>query len=181
MTMNTALRKIYIAALPLLLAFSVVLNEAWNISEDHAVKFSGKYASGRFKSLKGTVIFDEKHPEDGKFDVKIEVASIETGNNLKNKHAQGEKWFNAEKFPLIHFVSQEVKKTEKGYEVKGELEIKGIKKPLTIPFSFEEKNNSGVFKATFRVNRKDYGIGKTRNKASDFTILDVTVPVTAKK
>ena len=179
--MNTALHSIYKAALPVLLAFSVVHNQAWSISEDHVVKFSGKYASGSFRSLKGSIVFDEKHPDDAKFDVQIEVTSIETGNKLKNKHAQGEKWFNAEKFPLIHFVSKEVKKTNKGYEITGELEIKGVKKRLTIPFSFEEKNNAGVFKGTFKVNRKDFGIGKTKGKASDFTTLDVTVPVTVKK
>lgn len=179
--MNKATRLLLIVVLPALAAFTVANFETWNIKENHAVKFSGKYASGSFKSLKGTIIFDAKHPENAKFDVQIEVASIETGNKLKNKHAQGEKWFNAEKYPLIRFTSGDVKKAGKGYEVKGELEIRGIKKPLTIPFVFEENEGSGVFKGSFKVNRKDYGIGKTRGKSSDFTKLDVTVPVTAKK
>ncbi|MGN6492106.1 MAG: YceI family protein [Agriterribacter sp.] len=179
--MNNIARLLLIIVLPALAAFEIVRFETWHIKDDYAVKFSGKYASGSFKSLKGTVIFDAKHPEDAKFDVQIEVSSIETGNSLKNKHAQGEKWFNAEQYPLIRFTSQEVKKAGKGYEAKGELEIRGIKKPLTIPFAFEEKDGSGVFRGTFKVNRKDYGIGKTRGKSSDFTRLDVTVPVTAKQ
>lgn len=162
-------------------AFAWMKVQEWSIGDDYAVKFSGKYADGGFKTLKGTIVFDEHDLAGAKFDVSIDVASINTGMGLKNKHARSEKWFDAEKYPVIHFTANGATKTASGYETNGTLDLHGVKKPLTIPFTFTRNGANGVFNGTFKVNRGEFGIGESKGNDSDFTTLQVTVPVAPKQ
>lgn len=161
-------------------AFTFIKVQDWDIKPDFSVKFSGKYANGIFKILKGNIKFDETNLPESNFDVTIDVASINTGNGLKNKHAKSEKWFDAEKYPVIHFVSSTLTKAGNGYEAKGELEMHGIKKSLTMPFTFSRNGSSGLFNTKFKVNQVDFGIGESKGNDKDFTTLEIAVPVTSK-
>ena len=162
-------------------AFTIITATTWTIDPGYAIKFADKNADGVFTEMNGGVVFDETDPATAKFDVSIVVNSINTGNGLKNKHAKSEKWFDAEKYPTIHFVSTAVTKTGSGYQVAGELELHGVKKPLTIPFTFSNAGGKGTFKGTFKLNRTAYGIGEPKGNDKDFTQLDITVPVTSKR
>lgn len=168
-----------VAALLIVLAsaFTFIPTQEYKISEGYAVKFEGSGASGIFKTLKGDVSFDEKNPAAAKFNVSIDVASINTGNGLKNTHAKGDKWFDAKKYPSITFVSKEVTKTSNGYSAKGTLEMHGVKKEFTIPFTFAKTATGGTFNGKFNVNRTDFNIGTPGGKVDDVFKLDVTVPV----
>jgi polyisoprenoid-binding protein YceI len=149
----------------------------WKIKEGYAVKFSGSGATGIFKDLKGQVVFDEKNLAASRFDVTIAVKSINTGNGLKNSHAKGPKWFDADKYPVIRFTSSKVTKSNAGYDATGELEMHGVRKPFTIPFTFSQQGNGGIFTGRFDVNRTDFGIGKPGGMVDDVFKLEVNVPV----
>lgn len=159
-------------------AFTFISSQNWKIAEGYSIKFSGSGADGIFKDLKGQVIFDEKDLAASRFDVTINVSSINTGNGLKNTHAKGGKWFDASKYPTIHFTSSTVSKTATGYEAQGELEMHGVKKPFTVPFTFTKNGNGGTFNGAFDVNRVDFGIGEAGGRVDDVFKLNVTVPVT---
>ncbi|MCF6402722.1 YceI family protein [Chitinophaga filiformis] len=159
-------------------AFTFVSSQNWKIAEGHSIKFSGSGANGIFRDLKGQVLFDEKNLAASKFDVTIDVTSINTGNGLKNTHAKGSKWFDASKYPTIHFIASKVNKTASGYEAQGELEMHGVKKPFTVPFTFTRNGNGGTFNGNFDVNRVDFGIGEAGGRVDDVFKLNVTVPVT---
>jgi polyisoprenoid-binding protein YceI len=105
------------------------------------------------------------------------VASINTGNGLQNKHAKSDEWFDAAKYPTIHFVSTKVAKTGAGYQVTGNLQIHGVTKPVTIPFTFKRTGAGATFAGTFTVNRSDYGIGKPGGEVPEPVKLDISVPV----
>ncbi|PWV49781.1 YceI family protein [Chitinophaga sp. S165] len=159
-------------------AFTFISSQSWKIAQGYSIKFSGSGANGIFKDLKGQVIFDEKDLAASKFDVTIDVSSINTGNGLKNTHAKGGKWFDASKYPTIHFTSSKVSKTAAGYEAHGELEMHGVKKPFTVPFTFTKNGTGGTFNGNFDVNRVDFGIGEAGGRVDDVFKLNVTVPVT---
>ncbi|WP_157309092.1 YceI family protein [Chitinophaga tropicalis] len=158
-------------------AFTYAITQDLKIKEGYAVKFSGSGANGVFKDLKGQVIFDENNPGTAKFDVTIDVKSINTGNGLKNSHAKGSKWFDAAKYPVIHFVSSKVTKTGAGYQAEGVLEMHGVKKPLIIPFTYAKQGTGGTFHGVFNVNRTDFGIGEPGGRVDDIFKLEVNVPV----
>jgi polyisoprenoid-binding protein YceI len=175
--MKKALYPIAAVLIVIASAFAFIPTQNYKIAEGYAVKFSGSGATGIFKTLKGDVSFDEKNLGASKFNVSIDVASINTGNGLKNTHAKGEKWFDAKKYPSITFVSKEITKTSSGYAAKGTLEMHGVKKDFAIPFTFAKNGNGGTFTGKFNVNRTEFGIGEPGGKVDDVFNLDVTVPV----
>jgi polyisoprenoid-binding protein YceI len=170
-------KLIYPAATVLLIAasaFTVVESTDWKVNDDYTVKFSSKDPSGEFKGLKGTIQFDPAALENAKFDMTVDVATINTGNGMKNTHAKSEKWFDAEKYPTIHFVSTSVAKTATAYETKGTMEIHGVQKEVTIPFTFE--NN--VFSASFDINRLDYEVNTAEPEHGAAVLkVDLNIPV----
>jgi polyisoprenoid-binding protein YceI len=165
-------------ALTAVFAFSIASN--WDIKKDYSIKFSGEDASGIFKTFTGSIVFDEKNLAASKFSVNIDVASINTGNGMQNKHAKGEEWFDATKYPQIVFNSSKISKSATGWQTTGTLEIRGVKKEVTIPFAFVPKGNEAVFSGTFNVNRSDFGVGKPATGAAAVIKIEVYVPVTKK-
>ena len=170
-----------IAAVAIILAsaFSVIRSVDWKISDDYAIKFTSDDPSGVFQGLKGIVSFDENNLASSKFDVTIDVASINTGNGMKNTHAKSEKWFDAEKYPVISFTSSEITKSADGYLAKGTLEMHGVKKDFTIPFTFAKTDKGGMFMSSFQISRLDFNINTAEpaHGASTFKV-DISVPVT---
>ncbi len=158
-------------------AFTFLAAPGWQIAEGYSITFSSDDVSGIFKDFKGNIVFDEQNPETARFDVWIEVASINTGNGLQNKHAKSDEWFDAAKYPQIHFISQRIAKTGAGYQVTGDLEIHGVKKSTTIPFTFKKTAQGGLFAGSFLVNRSDFKVGKPGGDVGESIKLDISVPV----
>jgi polyisoprenoid-binding protein YceI len=170
---------ILVIATMLLSAFTINKSIDWQISDGYSIKFKGTDAEGIFKTIKGDISFDENDLSGSKISVDIDVASINTGNGMKNKHAKSDKWFDATKFPSITFHSSKFTKSSYGYQVEGILEMHGVKKQIVIPFTF----SSNTFKATFSVNRMDFGVGNMEGmskKVSNEINLEISVPVIKK-
>ncbi len=155
-------------------------SQAWKILETHKVAFSNKDVSGTFNQMSGSIIFDPANLSNAKFSFKLKVSSINTGNGVQNKHATSAEWFHADKYPYIEFESSKIEKTDTGYKAIGKLEMHGIKKDVTIPFTFTKKGTKGTFIAKFNVNRSDYNIGKKGNEVADNIKITATLPVQKK-
>jgi len=166
-----------------LLVFFVSLtsfSQGWTILESHKVAFSNKDVSGTFDQISGTIVFDPANLTSAKLNFKLKVESINTGNGLQNKHARGDEWFHAEKYPYIEFESTKIEKTEAGFKALGKLEMHGVKKEVSIPFTFVKKGNKGTFVAKFNVSRSEYNVGKKGNDVADILKITATMPVQKK-
>ncbi|GGA94122.1 YceI family protein [Puia dinghuensis] len=175
--------KKYIAPLAALLlltgsAFAFIAATNWQIADGYNIAFSSDDAGGIFKGFKGTIAFDEQNPAASKFDVTIDVATVNTGNGLQNKHLKSDEWLDATKYPTIHFVSKSVAKTANGYQVTGDLAMHGVTKAITFPFTFKKTGTGGTFAGSFTVNRNDFKVGKPGGEVGESIKIDVSVPVT---
>ena len=120
-----------------------VFAQQYKIADGYKIAFSNPDVSGTFDELSSSsLIFDETKLASSKLSFKIEVASINTGNGLQNKHARGEEWFNAEKYPYIEFNSTKIEKTPEGFKATGKLQMHGVSKEVVIPFTFSKKDSS---------------------------------------
>jgi polyisoprenoid-binding protein YceI len=156
-------------------AFTFIQSQNWKVADGYSVKFEAGDPSGEFTGLKGTIQFDEKNLATSKFEVTVDVASINTGNGMKNTHAKAANWFDAEKYPTINFTSSVITKIPAGFEAKGTLEMHGVKKDFTMPFTFA--NNT--FASSFDVNRLDFNLDDGKHpKMSPTMKITLTVPVT---
>ena len=159
-------------------AFTFWAVPGWQIAGGYSIAFSSDAASGIFKDFKGSLLFDDQDPAKGKFDVTVNVASINTGNGLQNKHAKSDEWLDAAKYPQIRFVSRAITRTTGGFQVSGDLDIHGAKKPVSFPFVFTKTAQGGIFTGSFTLNRNDYAIGKPGRDVGEQIKIDLSVPVT---
>ena len=150
----------------------------WKIADGYNIEFSSNDASGVFKTFKGSIVFDEQNPAASKFDVSIDAASLNTGNGLQNKHAKSDEWFDVAKYPQIRYISQKFVKAGNGYQVTGDLEVHGVKRSTTIPFTFQKSATGAVFAGSFTVNRSDFKVGKPGGDVGEQIKIDIKVPVT---
>ena len=167
------------AALIGLSAFTAAtsVNTNMTVADGYAVKFISKDPTGVFEKMKGTITFNEAELATASFNVSIDVASINCGNGMQNRHAKSEKWFDAEKYPEITFVSTGAKKTATGYETTGKLSVHGVTTDFTIPFTYTPNATGGLFTGTFDVSRSAFNIGEPSKKVPDVLQVQVTVPV----
>jgi len=123
-------------------------------------KFAGSFTSpdDNFSTLSGTVT--------------IQVGSIDTDDEGRDKHLKGEDFFDAAKFSTITFTAKSAKKSGKNITVSGDLTMKGVTKPVTLTGEFKGvgkdlygNTKAGFLRLSTTINRKDFGV--TWNKTLD--------------
>ena len=141
---------------------------------------------GRFTDYDGTILIDKAKPEASSVELTIKAASIDTGNENRDKDLRSANFFEVEKYPEITFKSTKI--TPKGgdrYDVTGTRTIHGTTKEVTLPVSFLGFVSAGRmgdragFETSITLNRKDYGIVWNRPLDVGGTILgdDVLVSI----
>lgn len=88
---------------------------------------------GRFNDFEGSFSYDPDKPEASTVSVDIDVASIDSNHAERDKHLRGDDFLDVEKYPTAKFVSTSFTPTgDDTAELKGELTLRGITKPITI-------------------------------------------------
>jgi polyisoprenoid-binding protein YceI len=143
--------------------------------KDYAIKFSTRMAKGSIAGLKGTIDFDPNRLAASKFDVSVDLNTLDMGLGLKTKHAKAENFFHAEKYPTLYFKSDEIVRQGDQYSCSGILTIKGISKPVIIPFTFNQEGEKATFNGKFTINRKDYNLN--RKGVGEIVEIELNIPV----
>jgi len=177
---KTVLYLAYASFLGLSTSVALMPSDHYVVGDGHSIEFKSKDPSGSFKTMEGEIDFDEKNLDACKFNLKIDVSSINTGNGMMNKKAQIEEWFNAKKYPEIKFKSTKVEKKGSDYAITGDLTMKGVTKSITIPATMTSSGNKIVFKGTFKVNRLDFKVGHKSDTVPDEMKINFTVPADKK-
>lgn len=148
---------------------------------EFVIKNFGFSTKGTFNGLSGSINFDQATLSESNFLVTIHAASINTGIKARDNHLIKEEYFNVKKYPVIQFTSINIEagKEKNSYTVTGNLFIKGVNKQIQFPFTAIEDSGYIIFKGSFLLKRKDFGIGGSSISLSDN--LTVNLKVFAKK
>jgi len=134
---------------------------------------------GSFTGLKATFQFDPNDLPGSYIKATIDPETVSTGDWLRNYHLRSEDQFlNTSKYPLLGFTSTKIEKTSTGFKAFGNLSLKGVTKPIEIPFTFSSSGNNGFFKGQFAIERMDYNIGKEGGTVGNTINISIAVPVT---
>jgi polyisoprenoid-binding protein YceI len=94
--------------------------------------------SGTIGNASGQITVDPSHPSQAKGTVKVEVATIKTGIDLRDEHTRNESWLDAAKHPSAEFVITKVSGVEKlkagesvDATVNGKFTLHGVTKDVT--------------------------------------------------
>ncbi len=143
----------------------------WKIDPAHTkIHFSAKYlvisdVEGEFKKFDGEFNSSKADWSDLQAAMTVEVGSINTENEMRDKHLISDDFFNAEKFPNITFKSKGIKNLGNNkYILAGELTIRDVTKTVEFPLVYGGTvvdpwgNTKAGFKATGSINRKEFGL-----------------------
>ena len=104
----------------------------------------------------------------------IDVNSVNTQNDSRDKHLKSDDFFGAEKFKEIKFKMNKFEKEGKNEgKIYGDLTIRNVTKPVVLDFEFngESKNKKGdtIVRASLEgeILRKDFG---ARIDSSEITL-----------
>lgn len=159
-------------------------NTEWAVvssSVSFKIKNAGFNVDGKFGALTATIVFDDTKISGNSIEATIDSKTINTGNGTRDGHLKKEEYFGVEKFPKIQMKAtlfgKETNGTFRGYF---KLKIKDKTKDVVVPFSFTQKDGKGMFKATFLINRLDYGVGESSMMLSDNATITIEVNVLKK-
>jgi polyisoprenoid-binding protein YceI len=181
-----------VLSLGLFLTPNAVLAESYTLDESHTqVGFKIKHlvistVSGRFNKFSGGFNFDKKSGKVEGLKVSIDAASIDTNEPDRDKHLKSKDFFDVEKFKTLNFVAKDVSYSDgKPNEIKGDLTIHGITKPVVLKVDFKGEavdpwgNVRVAFDAQSKVNRKDFGLSwnKSLDKGGVMIADDVAIVI----
>lgn len=156
----------------LVLGFTFVNAQTkWGLDKSHSnVGFSVTHliiseVTGQFKSFSAEIESKSDDFSDAKINFSIDVASISTENEGRDKHLKSDDFFNAEKFPKITFVGKSFKKVDgKKYKLVGDFTMRDVTKQITLDVIFNGTvkdpwgNTKAGFKISGELNRMDYNV-----------------------
>jgi len=122
--------------------------------------------TGAFEKFEASVSqWDGMDLSNAQINFTAEIASVNTGNDYRDKDLLSEGFFNAEQYPEMKFLSRKIKKlNKKEYKVTGELTMKGVSKIIDLEVShlgtIDVKNNArkAGFTIQAMINRSDFDI-----------------------
>ncbi len=183
-------KQISLLLLAVLLMTSAASAVDWQFDAAHStVGFKVSHlvissTTGKFTKFSGSVEFDGKSFEEGKVEVSIDVASIDTDNEDRDKHLLAPEFFDAEKYPEMRFVSKKITNV-KGDEFKivGDLTIRDVTREVVLDAEFRGSaefmgTTKAGFRATGEINRQDFGVSFSRTMETGGLVVGDTVEIT---
>lgn len=157
--------RAFLAVLMILIAVPAMA-KTWDVDYGRShLGFSGKQSGesfeGGFKNFTVTIDLDPTHPEGGKITASIDIASATAGSADRDTYLPHSDWFNTAKFPKAEFVSTSIHSgsTPSCFEAAGNLTIKGISQPLTLPFCLKPEGDHMRATGSVTLLRNNFSIG----------------------
>lgn len=143
----------------------------WNADAMHSsVKFTVSHLTvseveGRFKVFNGSIDAPTADFNNAAINFAVDVNSVNTDQEDRDKHLKSDDFFNAEKYPKMTFVSTSFKKGKgNNYILEGNLTIRDVTKKVKFEVTYGGTmkdpygNTKAGFKATGKIKRSDYNL-----------------------
>ena len=127
---------------------------------------------GKFKKFEVTFVGNDQP----KIIVVIDPSSVHTGERTRDRHLLGEGFFKVNSFPIIRFESSSIELVDSNYVVNGTLNMLGLEKELSIPFSYKGKSENykglevAIFEGKFTIDRTNFGMEHTKSVGDQVSV-----------
>jgi len=168
--LRTAQRASVLSAI-VLLASLTAFADTWNIDPAHSTaQFTVRHlgisnVTGSFTKVTGSVNLNDKDVTQSQISATIDVSSIDTRVEMRDKDLKSTNFFDVEKYPTIEFKSKRIVSNGGKLQLIGDLTIHGTTHEVTLdvdgptPEMTDPWGNSrrGI-SATTTINRKDFNL-----------------------
>jgi polyisoprenoid-binding protein YceI len=140
---------------------------------------AGAMTTGRFARFTANIDFVATTPASGRFDVNIDIGSVDTRDKDRDTQLRAPELFDVLKFPRAQFEASEFTARETGFEGIGKLSLRGVSRDVPITFTFRTQTEAGqpvaYLKGTATLNRLQYGVGQGEWKSTEWIADEVEV------
>jgi polyisoprenoid-binding protein YceI len=165
------MKKLFLLAAVALISVATFAQTKWNLDNSHSnVRFTVPHlviseVEGSFKKFNGSITSAKPDFTDAVVNFDVDVNSINTDNDMRDKHLKGDDFFNAEQYPNMTFKSTSFKKVSGNkYALYGNMTIRNVTKPVKFDVVYGGTAKDGYgntkagFKASATINRFDYNL-----------------------
>lgn len=139
---------------------------------------------GRFDVFEGAVRLDGDDPSRSTAWLTIRADSITTGDRRRDTQLH-KSFLSAAAHPLITFVATDVERAgTTTFAVTGDLTIRGVTHPVTVPFELTDVQDDVIFTATLPIERSRWEVNwnaATTLLISPTVLLDLRVTATPRR
>ncbi len=141
-------------------------------------KQTGEAFSGRFKTFAARIGFDPAKPEAAHVSVTVDTGSAVTGDGQRDEAMPGEDWFSAKAFPQASFEATGFKPLGGDrYEADGLLTIRGVSKPVVLPFTLAVTGDTAHATGHADLLRSAFGVGQGSWASDEYVAFEVGVDI----
>jgi polyisoprenoid-binding protein YceI len=189
--LKAAQRTFIVSAITLLASLPVFAQTStWNIDPAHSnAQFTVRHlgisnVTGSFTKVAGTVTLNEQDITQSQVSASIDVNSIDTRVEARDKDLKSPHFFEVEKYPTIEFRSKRIVSSGGKLQVIGDLTIHGTTREVTLdvdgptpaltdPWGNLRRGISG----TTTINRKDFNLTYNNTLKSGEAMIGDTVKI----
>ena len=148
----------------LLTASAQAQTELWIQKPDSRLSFSttqqGEAFEGQFKSFVADIQFDPAALASAKFDVRIDLGSVDSANSERDETLTGDDFFNVADHPFAQFKTTSFRSLGGSrYEADATLNLNGQTVALKFPFDWKKTSNGADLQAEVTLDRLAFNLG----------------------
>ena len=132
---------------------------------------------GVFRTFEADIRFDREDLPKSTASVTIDVGSLDTGEDQRDSQAKGPEFFDVASHPTAIFKTSAITKTDTGYLADGTLEMKGITKPVQLPFTLEFLGDQARMSGGLIIDRTGWTVGTGEWLSGDTVGRDVEIRI----
>lgn len=138
--------------------------EQWRMLDASELLFEASWENtplpGRFDQFEVQLDGKAEDLTGATLTVTVELAGADMDDPDMNEAIAGEEWFAAVKYPQAVYTSESIDETAPGeYVARGELNLKGIQKPVDVPFTWSVSDDRAEMNGELTVVRTRFDIG----------------------
>ncbi len=169
--LKTAQRIALASAIVFASVSALAQTATWNIDPAHSTaQFTVRHlgisnVTGSFTKVSGSVVLDDKDITQSQVSASIDVNSVDTRVEARDKDLKSDHFFDVEKYPTIEFKSKKITSSGGKLQVIGDLTIHGTTREVTLDvdgptpaISDPWGNSRRGISATTTINRQDFNL-----------------------
>jgi polyisoprenoid-binding protein YceI len=183
-------QRVGIASVIALASMSAFAQTTWNIDPAHSTaQFTVRHlgisnVTGSFTKVSGTVVLNDKDITQSQVAASIDVNSVDTRVDARDKDLKSPNFFDVEKYPTIEFKSKKITGSAGKLQVVGDLTIHGTTHEVTLDVDGPSAevadpwgNARRGISATTSINRKDFNLTYNKMLGTGEAMIGDTVKI----
>ena len=161
---------------------------AWTVAKSSTLGFTAGWAGdsieGQFKRWTADILFSPDALDRSKLTVSIDMSSAATGDDQRDSSLPSGDFFDTASHPKATYTASRFRKTGEGrFVADGTLELRGVKKPVSLPFSLKIDGDTATARGVTTLDRTAFGVGQGEWASTDQIAgkVKVSFAITAKR